>query len=884
MNDIINTPHSSVVAHEVGEPVQGVAVAPHLEVELRAADANRRRLALLVLRDEPALSGPRALVADMAKNDTDPECRALAGRLEAWAAAHEAASKSPALASPWTAAAVGQYLAPLDEAARVAWLRTIAPDDGQSAALVASWRECAPLVSETNVQVLIALGRHLRGRLANADMPRVVGWLDHADHGLASVAMAVVGGIDPGAVRSRLPANLSGPHVERVAGSLAFMGRDDAEEALSWCRALLGDKNATTRYTALAGLSTLPRALSRDLLLRILATDESSLLAALAARELLRQASVGLLKQLCEFDDRARPAAPPVVDGLLTTMGEMLSHTGQLTESLPALTAQTRRLRQETRLAFHRRVLFNVLNSGGDDALQAIGLLSLHTDNKDVVDELAKIARNSTDPRVLTALGKPAQAPVPDVPPLATAIAAARFSTLTLDQQLAVLSNVGGKQAFALVRPELPALLATGSPDPVRCRVLVLLDQYGVDTDAPAILPLLAGSPAPVLALAIAVAARLAPKAAAEHLEKLAEPIDPLPRAALAEALLPVAKARAMTMLAQMVHPGQTRVARALGLAMLARVDYPSAEPHVLSLVAADPDGAVRGQATYWAAMNPSDEGMLLLYRLCHDDNGTARQGLGDIWKTVSEQARQADYEVGALAQHTREIQSRLDRQRQRERTPAPYALRTIAANPVHGLPGESSWIIWARSQPTLAAALLGGAVGLFIFACGMGFLKYSESRLNQMQRDLSAASGVTATATGTGLDGRSATRGSPGANDPARSVIPKIDLSMLDELTASGTRRAGPMASGAVVIDAREELAEAKNLLASGETELALGMLECLVDDPWVATATRQEAAALRKAHAGKVASSSSAPGMASQTTLPVVPPAPGSSAVELR
>lgn len=836
--------------------------------ELAAAAVDRRRMALRALLVPGAVLPAAIDFARLAHDDADDGVRRAAARVAALATARAAPPAAPTDAAQmpaWFAALPG-------ENARGAFLAALDPQAPASAPVLAFLHQ--ELARSREPWVLEAGLHLLAGRLVASEAGLARSWLDAAEPGLAAAALLALAPLEPAAVRQRIPSFLSTNCPDHVAAALQVLTPDDPTEVHDWCRALLGESLATTRHAGLRVLLGLPADLRRDLLLRLLADDDSDLLAALAATALVDLASPGLLKHVLDIEACTTASRQPLFDALLPALEARLAAGGQLDESFAGLVARTRHQTRELRNAFTRRVLCGLLHAADTDS-QVAGVLALagHLASTEVRDELAALGRRSSDPRVLLALGRPLAAPATgSVPVLAEGLKQERFAALTLDQQLDLLGRIDDKQSFALLRPLLPWLLAGNAPVAVRQRVLVLLERCGDDSDPGLLLPLLDDPAGELATLAVGMLGRLAPTLLTpERRARLRAHPDPRVRAALVEPLVVLDRRAALPLLSELFTHGQRHV-RALALAAASRLDHPSTEPFVLALVGGESDAALRGQATYWAAMNPTADGINLLYRLCHDDSGTTRQGLADVWRTTAENARKdgwTDLEPEALARQQRTLE---ERRRKREQEPAPWALGHLLASPASPA-GEGAVMGWARRQPLTAALALGGFLGLLIFGLGWLFLKYSESRLDQFRETLHSGIG---TGTGTGFGSEL----SPGTGRPA---IPTIDLTrFVERAEASGTPGSFSFALG----DGREELREARELLASGERELALGLLESLAGDATVATATRGEARDLLRQHASAAigldhaASGAATPSL--PATAPVFPgPAPSSMSV---
>ncbi|RCK79250.1 MAG: hypothetical protein OZSIB_0121 [Candidatus Ozemobacter sibiricus] len=721
-----------------------------------------RRLAL----DEIGFQGlTEAFVDDLqrlAATDPAAACRTAAARL--LERARQAAAARPVETIELTPERTRALLEVGEDALQQVVLRSLRKAPAPE--ILDTWR--AHLPSEENAEVigvgLTLLARH--GRPEDASLALL--FSSHPSASVVKTAIDLLHGQNPGQFKEGIVRFLTSDDLEIRLHTIRKLRTFDPREAQTYLRSLLAARDPFIRQRALRELLLVPFAESEALYLAYLAAEPLPLLLVLAGSAVAMNPAPDLPPKLYDVFLSARDLRARILQLVINQLLVSIKASGILQEPIETYLETLKSTLQKRKLWVTARLALADLDHDDPEVrLAAIDKLSQARSFPKVQEALERREAIETVDEVREALARALGREKESftIAGFRARIKDGSFYGLDPRVQKRFISAIADEDSFREARDIIGIAVVADLERGVLLHLLDRIAAHGRQWDPKCLFRYLKSDDPGILAAALRAIGRLDLDAIAYEIPNLLRHDDFRVKMAALELYLVSDKASALQYLIGMLKAQQVKI-RKNGLALLATVDYPSAERILLDYFPVEKNLEAKLQAGFILAANPTLEGIQVLYAGCHDERGALLPPFQDLWESALEAA------VPLLAPDAATLLASCRSRRSAEQTaaaaePPTYAFKKITAatnknlfaekdaQPTEGLGAElrvpeppaaleqAAGAVERYRMPLAAAAVVLLAVGLWWIAGdrllgpgagGGGPAVVHEARANRME------------------------------------------------------------------------------------------------------------------------------------------------------
>ncbi len=476
--------------------------------------------------------------------------------------------------------------------------------------------------------------------LSNTSAPVVLATLD------------VLGAQAPSLLLERLPELLTVPDLCVRARALRWLSNIDRDAAREHLSVLVNAPDPASRHVALKELLLSPANVARPLLLQLLGRETRPTLMVMAGLAIATNPDPALPPAVFAIALLSHGLKQQILQSLLNQLVRSIQNSGILEIPIDEYLARLKtELAQRKTLMQIRMALSRLASDDRETRLGALRWLVDHPNHPEVRVALENLASQADlDPEVGAVVqqlrgiaanaAQPARATPPE--PGATATAAAdqlgeslqpsAFVALSVPEQRRLIIGCRDADAFARHRTALAGLMKLRIDRRILIELIALFGRSGTRADASLLTTWLDADDPGVIAETVRAIGHLDPPRLDAGLQALCNHQDPQIRTAALEVFLERDKEQAVQHVSVMLLAAQ-RQQRLLGLSLMPRLDFSTAEPLLLDFVRRERDRELLTLASYLLAANLSLDGMLAVFQATHDEDGNPRRETGTIWE-----------------------------------------------------------------------------------------------------------------------------------------------------------------------------------------------------------------------------------------------------------
>ncbi|MBF0543873.1 MAG: HEAT repeat domain-containing protein [Candidatus Riflebacteria bacterium] len=210
------------------------------------------------------------------------------------------------------------------------------------------------------------------------------------------------------------------------------------------------------------------------------------------------------------------------------------------------------------------------------------------------------------------------------------------FFNSTVQDQKRRLSELTTEKAFFENKDFLGAILLENLTKSAVFEILTLFEKFGKKDDSRLLSNLLKHQDVSIQARAIRTCGKLDLDTVLLQLNVYLQHEDPRVKIAGLEIFLESDKEGALRFIKAMSEATQVHI-RGQALSLFPRIEYAFAEPLAISMFRVETDPELKNQLGIFLAMNPSEGGVIEIFRESHGFSGKLKQELRDIWILTAE-------------------------------------------------------------------------------------------------------------------------------------------------------------------------------------------------------------------------------------------------------
>lgn len=503
-----------------------------------------------------------------------------------------------------------------------------------SSGVLQAWRDC--LASETNPRLieaaLIILERH--GDKNDCEMVPLL--LPGGDPEVVCAGLSLLQQYDIDLFKKHVRTGLISESFRVRLHSVHLLRLVDSKEALKYLQVFLLHDNALVRQKALRELMLIDFAQVENLFMQFLGRETRPLLLVKAGFVVSFNPATGLPLKIYDILMLSGGQKKHVMQLILRQSIESVQAAGLLNKSFEEYVAELKQKIALQRSEQLIRCAFSDLISSDQyiraSAVERLLGFSGHAGVRNVLkkhyqQETVEEIKGLIEPLLID---KPVvvQSSGPTIPDLE------KFAQLSLKDQRQILVSLKNSEAYLQTRQKLLALLREDLKKAALLEILKIIELYGNRIDSSAVTCFLEDKDPSVIAQAVRTLGNIDLDAILPVLNGYLAADDPRIKSAALEVYLKADKEGAVQYLQSILKSGAAGTRR-LGLSLLPLLDYPSAEPILLKLLAHEPNHELQVQAAYMVAANPTREGVFRLFSLTHKVDGELKSGFEEIWRAA---------------------------------------------------------------------------------------------------------------------------------------------------------------------------------------------------------------------------------------------------------
>jgi hypothetical protein len=212
------------------------------------------------------------------------------------------------------------------------------------------------------------------------------------------------------------------------------------------------------------------------------------------------------------------------------------------------------------------------------------------------------------------------------------------FAKLEKPAQIGLLNRIRKEQLFSSLRPVLLAILKSPLPKPVLCELIALFGGEGIKEDAIVLDEIMKRGDSAILCAGIRALSLLDPDALQLQVNRYLQSEDPFIKVAALEFYLGADKESGLGILRSMLTSPAPKM-RQTALSLIPRLDFPTAEPLLISMFRNEAISDLRNQAGFLLVADLTWDGLFAVYEIASRQPPGTDASLDEIWKTAREVA-----------------------------------------------------------------------------------------------------------------------------------------------------------------------------------------------------------------------------------------------------
>ncbi|MFZ2955771.1 MAG: HEAT repeat domain-containing protein [Candidatus Ozemobacteraceae bacterium] len=627
---------------------------------LQAGDETTRRLSLEELAASGIGSSPEILarVQAIAASDPSTACNQLANRI---LAAEEARLEAVSLAgqiefSPGTFKALMENAAP---DLRTALLKAVRKSPAEE--LLDLWRqqllgETDPIVLEAGFSLLARFGRE-------SDAVFSLGALQHDSTGVVTAAIDLLHAQNLGMFKEQVGSVLSSPNATIRLHGVRKLRTIDPHEASLFLKDFLSSADPLIRQRGLRELLLFPFSEAETLYFRYISAEIAPLLLVIAGLSVAFNPHPDLPVKVYDIFLVSRGLKKHILQLIVNQVVETVKEAGILSETEADYLASLKNKLSDRRTALMLRLTMRELGHSELEVRRtAFERLSPFAKQPQVREALLRHFEKETDPELKSHIGEiTGETATATLPAFLEAVQTSSFFDLTPRAQRGLLATVKDSDTFRQARASFRILLIGSPAKSILLEIIHITGTYGDTGDSASLLPLLQHPENAVVAAAIRSCGQIDLDVILPQINPLLQHADPRIKTAALEVFLKADKEGAVHYLQSMCNTPQAPIRRN-ALSLMPLLDYSSAEPLLLAMFQIEKQADIKEQIGMMIAANPTEEGMMALYRISRDDKGNVNPAFRELLEVAVQTA------VGILAPDRAAIEAKFSEAAQKEK------------------------------------------------------------------------------------------------------------------------------------------------------------------------------------------------------------------------
>jgi HEAT repeat protein len=418
----------------------------------------------------------------------------------------------------------------------------------------------------------------------------------------------------------------------------------DPAEAFIYLKALLRNKSPMIRQKAIRELVLLPFGQAETLFLNYIGVESYPLLLVSAGLGLAFNPKTDLPLKVFDILATSRGLKRHIVQIILYQIVEAIKQSGILQQPVEQYMAELKgsldARKEQMQIAW---ALQDIARDDREVRFRAVQILVRFAARPEIAKVLQERQSQESDEEIKALLTGSAESAKSDAAPtepvgpeksLEEELSAGTFAALPPRRQRQLFGTVVDQSAFRKVKDVLRPFLLNPPTRSLQLDLIALFGKWGDRFDVGELMQLLRQADPGVLAACIKSICNLDIDAILPHLNRLLTHEDPRVKSATLEAYVASDKEGAIHYLQAMLRSVNPNTRR-LALTYMPLLDYPSVEPMLMTLLEREPTEDIRLQGALMVAMNPTADGMWMLYRIAHNDFGSPRTEFKETWNSA---------------------------------------------------------------------------------------------------------------------------------------------------------------------------------------------------------------------------------------------------------
>ncbi len=446
---------------------------------------------------------------------------------------------------------------------------------------------------------------------------------------------------DPETFKKHISIGLRSDDPKVQLHSIHLLRTVDSDECLNFLQSLLHSSSALIRQKCLRELMLIPFFKSSNLLMQFLAMEKNPLM---------------LVKAGFVFAFNPRPEHPiRIYDILLLANGEkkhilnlVFKQNLEAIDKAGILDVPLKKYLESLKLNIGLRKSETIIrlaikdldSKQVDTRLSALERISKFSDHPSIQRILNKKLISDQNPKVRETIsflleGEPKNGAAPnefhqkDFDNVKTV---SKFKNLSTEDQKAFISNIDSYTKFRKSRLFLHEILQKIDVKIAQIAILHKIGEFGSYLDMPLLDSFIHSEDSLVLSAAVKAIANFEGEKVIPTIERLIFHPDPIVKTAAIESLIIAEKEKAVKQILALIK-SKNKNERRIGVSLLPKLDYSSAEPILWNLLKYEPSSEFKSQAAYLVATNPTPVGLKKLFSLCHKKDLTLKKNYQDLWQ-----------------------------------------------------------------------------------------------------------------------------------------------------------------------------------------------------------------------------------------------------------